>query len=485
MPRRRTRLLHRGPIERAADADLRARFASIRSALKVPAEFSPEVLAEAGKAAGRWDGAGYPDLTGIEFVTIDPKGATDLDQAMWLARSGRGYHVDYAIADVPFFVQPGERIDGEARRRGQTIYAPDQRTPLHPPMLSEHAASLLPDAERPAFVWRFDLDAEGSVTHLDLVRARIRSRRQLDYEQVQAAVDDPGEYPDLAGMGALLREIGSRRQALELARGGASLPLPEQEVIVDDTGFSIRLRANLPCENWNAQLSLMTGVAAADLMLKAGIGVLRTMPEPESMALQRFRAQAEVAGVAWPKDVSYGEFLRRLSPQVPEDLSLLYAAAALFRGAGYTPFDGTAPDQPRHAAVAAAYAHVTAPLRRLVDRFGLLCAYAAHQGVPVPDWVAQALPFLPEAMTASDHLAGEVERECLDAVEVETLAPRSGETFDAVVVSVDRNGDGGRVQLVDPPILARCTGDLTAGVRVRVQLDPLTRDAAAVQFHLA
>ncbi len=450
----------------------------------MPAHFPAEVLAEAAAAATGWDPGGYADLTGVEFVTVDPAGSTDLDQAMNLSRAGRGYHVDYAIADVPAFVQPGGPIDDEARRRGQTIYAPDQRTPLHPPILSEQAASLLPDAERPAFVWRFDLDARGEVSHLDLVRARVRSRRQLDYQQVQAAAEAPADHPELAELAGLLHEIGSRRQALELERGGANLPLPEQQVVADASGFTLSLRANLPSEDWNAQLSLMTGMAAAELMLKAGIGVLRTMPEPESGALQRFRQQARAGGVSWPADQPYGTFLRQLASDRPEQLALLYAAGALFRGAGYTPFDGSPPAQTRHAAVASAYAHVTAPLRRLVDRFGLLCAYAAHQGRPVEPWVVQALPSLPQIMAGSDHLAGEVERQCLDAVEVAVLAGRSGELFDAVVVSVDRNGGGGRVQLMDPPVLARCAGPLIAGTPVRVRLDPVAPDAAAVQFHL-
>jgi exoribonuclease R len=494
MPRRRTRLLPplpsatgpASPSGSAAGAELLARFDQIRAGLGVPAHFPDDVLAQATQAAQTPDPGAEPlaDLTGIDFVTVDPKGATDLDQAMFLARrDGGGYRVEYAIADVPGFVQPGGAVDAEARRRGQTIYAPDRRTPLHPPVLSEAAASLLPGQERPAFVWRFDLDASGEVQHLDLVRARIRSRQQLDYEQVQAAADQV-DHPDaaLAELAGLLREVGERRQALELERGGASLPLPEQEVHQDGGSFRLALRRNLPAEDWNAQLSLMTGIAAAGLMLTAGAGVLRTMPVPDPESLQRFRGQTRAAGVPWPDDEPYGAFLRRLDGREPAHLALLFAAGALFRGAGYTPFDGQAPADPGHAAVASAYAHVTAPLRRLVDRFGLVCAYSAHRGTPVPDWVRQALPLLPPAMSAADRLAGEVERQCLDAVEVAVLAGREGHVFDAIVVSADRSGEGGRVQLLDPPVLARCTGSLTPGERIQVVLAPTERQAAAVSF---
>src|SRR4051794_15818353 len=159
----------------ASVVSLERRFAAVRERLGVPDGFPPEVLAAADEAARTPPPSGA-DLTGVPFVTVDPPGSTDLDQALHLERRGDGYHLDYAIADVPAFVLPGGPVDAEARRRGQTLYAPDKRAPLHPPVLSEAAASLLPDQERPAFLWRFDLDAEGEVRSASVVRARCRAR---------------------------------------------------------------------------------------------------------------------------------------------------------------------------------------------------------------------------------------------------------------------------------------------------------------------
>src|SRR5919199_251790 len=180
----------------ASVAALEERFAAIRARLGIPADFPTEVLAAAEQAAVA-PALPAADLTDLEFVTVDPPGSTDLDQAMHLERRGDGFGVDYAIADVPAFVPPGGPVDVEARRRGQTLYAPDQRTPLHPPVLSEGAASLLEGQIRPAFVWRFQLDADGEVARTELVRALVRSRRRLDYGQVQAAADVvPDGAPD-------------------------------------------------------------------------------------------------------------------------------------------------------------------------------------------------------------------------------------------------------------------------------------------------
>jgi len=473
----------------ASVAALEERFAAIRARLGIPAEFPSGVQAAAQQAAAAPD-LPAADLTDLEFVTVDPPGSTDLDQAMHLERRGDGFGVDYAIADVPAFVTPGGPVDAEARRRGQTLYAPDQRTPLHPPVLSEGAASLLEGQVRPAFVWRFDLDADGDVRRTELVRAMVRSRRRLDYGQVQAAADaTPDVAPDpdelVARQAVLLRAVGVRRMALEEARGGANLPLPEQEVEAVDGHYNLTLRPVVAAEDWNAQLSLMTGMAAARIMLDAGVGVLRTLPAPDAAVVSRFRLQAQALGVAWPAGSSLGTFLRGLRRDEPRELALMHEAGALFRGAGYAPLlpGRAAPEVTTHAAVAAPYAHVTAPLRRLVDRFGLVTCAASAAGDDVPEWVLQALEGLPAAMSASDQLAGALDRACTDVVEAAVLSQRVGEEFDAV--AVDLNHTGGKVQLTDPAVLAPCTGELRLGERARVRLASADLDAGTVHFEVA
>jgi exoribonuclease R len=189
--------------------------------------------------------------------------------------------------------------------------------------------------------------------------------------------------------------------------------------------------------------------------------------------------------VDWPDGEPYGDLLRRLRRDQPRELALMHQAGALFRGAGYTPIDpdpaAALPAQPQHAAVAAPYAHVTAPLRRLVDRFGLLTCLALAQRQPVPDWVLAAIPALPDAMSASDQLAGALERGCLDVVEAAVLADRVGEVFDAVVIEVRHHGLS--VQLAEPAVVAGADGVARAGDRVRARL--VTADLATGTVHFS
>ena len=438
---------------------------ALRRELEVPGRFPPDALAEAQAAA---QAPRLPDLdrTDLPLVTIDPPGSRDLDQALHLARIDDGYRVSYAIADVAAFVVPGGALDAEVERRGVTLYAPDARVPLHPPVLGEDAASLLADQVRPALLWELDLDARGELVGTHLSRARVRSRERLDYAGVQDRLDGGTAGSVLE----LLREVGRLRQERARERGAVDLPTPDQEVVVDADGRPhLELRAPLPVEGWNAQISLLTGTAAAGLMLGAGVGLLRTLPPPAQDDVDALRRSARALGIAWPDGASYGDVVSSLDPTVPAHAALLTLSTRLLRGAGYTAFDGAPPEQPLHSAVAAPYAHCTAPLRRLADRHvGEVCLAVAN-GQPVPDWARSALPRLPELMSAATRRAGALERAVVDAAEAVVLAPRVGERFDAVVV--DSGAKGGVVQLREPAVRARCDGpDLPLGEQVVVEL---------------
>jgi exoribonuclease R len=462
-----------------ATADAEPDFAAIRAEFGVPEDFPADVLAEAELRAAS---PALPELdaTDVPLVTLDPPGSRDLDQAVHLARRGDGYRVSYAIADVGAFVLLGRALDREARRRGQTLYSPDRRTPLHPPVLSEGAASLLPDQLRPAVLWTIDLDADGEPVRVDLRRARVRSRAQLDYPAVQAQAD-AGTLPEPL---ALLPRIGRLLQERAAERGAIELGTPDQEVrATPDGGWTIAFRGDLPVEVWNAQISLLTGRCAAALMLDGGVGVLRTLPPARPQDVDRLRLLAPALGVDWPDGASPGAVIAGLDPREPGHAAFLEESGALLRGAGYTPFDGAPPAQAQHSGVGAPYAHVTAPLRRLVDRFGTeLCLALAAGAEPAPELRA-ALPEIPALMATSDRRTREVERAVLDATEAWLLRGRLGQTFSAVVVDAE---DGrGTVVLDRLAIRGRCTGEgLAPGTRVQVRLEEADVAGRTVRFSL-
>jgi exoribonuclease R len=462
--------LQRGPaVEITFAQGLRA----IEQELALPLAFAPDVEAAAAQAAAhpRWPEL---DRTDLPLVTIDPPGAMDLDQAMHLERTGDGYRVHYAIADVAAFVAPGDAVDVEAHRRGQTLYGADARIPLHPPVLSEGAASLLPDQVRPALLWTLQLDAQAELVDIDVRRARVRSRARFDYADVQARLDAGEADPRWT----LLRELGERRRLREIERGGISLALPAQEIDQRDGRWALVYRRQAPVETWNAQVSLLTGMAAAKLMLAGGVGLLRTLPPPVPEDIARLRLAAHALGIDWPAEWSYPDFIRGLDPGQPRHVAMMTTATVVLRGAGYVAFAGEAPAQPRHSAIAAPYAHVTAPLRRLADRYAGEVCVALCAGRPVPEWALAALPELPRTMRESDRRSGHYQRAIIDLVEALVLAPRVGETFHGTITAIARGAaDTGTVMLRELAIEARVTGaaplELGADVAVRlVEADP-------------
>jgi VacB/RNase II family 3'-5' exoribonuclease len=453
----------------------------LRSELGLPVAFPSDALAEAEAAAAA---PRLPELdrTDLPLVTIDPEGSRDLDQAVAIEHRARGgYRVHYAIADVAAFVQPGGALDAEAHRRGVTVYAPDRNVPLHPDVLGTGAASLLADQIRPGLLWTLDLDADGELVATDVRRAQVRSRRQLSYPEVQGLLDTSGAEDSLT----LLREVGRLRQARAAARGAVHLSTPEQQVVDGPDGRPrLVFRAQLPAEGWNAEISLLTGVAAARLMLAAGVGLLRTLPPPDPREVESVRRSALALGLPWPERARYAEVISALDPERPEAAAVLTFAARLLRGAAYTAFDGAPPEQPVHSAVAAPYAHCTAPLRRLADRHvGEVCL-ALAAGREVPEWARAALPALPAEMAGAGRRAQAVERAVVDLAEAVVLAPRVGEAVDAVVVE---SGDTlGVVQIRDPAVRARCEGGgLPLGHHLRVRLAAVDRVARKVLFRPA
>ncbi|HJR39828.1 MAG TPA: RNB domain-containing ribonuclease [Nocardioidaceae bacterium] len=476
MPRRVVHVHH-------ADGDtLRRGIAVIQEELGVTPEFPPEVEAAAEQAA---QNPKLPELdrTDIPFITIDPETSMDLDQAMYLERDGTGYVVHYAIADVAAFVEPGGPVDVEANRRGETLYGADSKIPLHPKVLSEGAASLLPDQVRPALLWTIRVDASGEGTDANVERALVRSRAKLSYEKVQQELDDGTADP----MFTLLREVGELRKRREAARGGVSLPLPEQEINIDGDNWSLEFRKMLPVEEWNAQISLLTGMAAASLMVYARVGLLRTLPPPDPRDVQRLHRTAKALGIDWPAEQLYPDFIRSLDPSKANHAAMVIACTQLLRGSGYVGFNGEMPAQPEHSALASEYAHVTAPLRRLVDRYALEVCVSLCAETEVPSWVLAKLDQLPKTMQESGRRASQYEGSLVALVEAAVLHKHVGQTFAGVVVALDeKDATKGDVVIQEPAVEAGVTGknDLPLGTDVQVRLVEADVATRSVRFEL-
>ena len=445
--------------------------ADIRQQYQVPGPFPDAVEAAAAEAARRRP-LDHRDRTDWEFVTLDPLSSTDLDQAFHIEQSGSDLLLHYAIADVDFFVDHGGAIDTEAWIRGATIYLPDGKARLYPQVLSEGAASLLPDADKPAILFTVRVEEDGAVCLDGVERALVRSRAKLGYATVKAEDLPPG-----------FEEIDRRIESAERARGAARVEPPQQELVELDAGrFELRFRPMSPMENGNASLSLATNLAIGKALLEHRTGLFRVMPEPGKKATKRLRYTASAFGIDWPQGVSLQDFERGLDPNVPREAAMMLAVRRAGERATYAPFkDG---ETPWHSAVAATYAHATAPLRRLADRYVCAAALAVANGVPVPPEIEAAFDELPKVMDRADSKAAQVDSAAIDLAEAVALQCDVGNAFEAHVTDVDQRG--ARLQLCDAPVVTRIDADeLEPGDTLQVRLLDADPGRRSIRFERA
>lgn len=438
--------------------------ADIRAQFKVPGDFPPDVLAAAEDAAKRAP-TQHVDRTAMPFVTLDPASSTDLDQAFAIDHEAGDLLLHYAIADVAWFVDDDGAIDREAWARGETIYLPDGHAPLYPPVLSQGAASLLPNGPRPAVIFTVRVAGDGAAKLDGAERAMIRSAAKLAYETVTDA-----QLPD--GFAELARRIA----AAEDARGAARVDPPAQEVdAADGGGYMLAFRPYSPAEQANAALSLASNMAVADALYAHHTGLFRVMAAPDARAVARLRHTAAAFALTWPADQPLDAFAKTLDARDPKQAAFMLAIRRAGNGASYAPYQAGV--TPWHAAMAATYVHASAPLRRLADRYVVRAALAVATGESVPHVVSDAFAKLPAVMARADALAGRIDRAVIDLAETVLLAGKEGTSFPAVVTDLDDRG--ARIQLRGLPVVARVDAHRVApGDDLQVRLtaiDPVER----------
>lgn len=432
----------------AAPLDFRA----IAEEFDVPTDFTPE-LHEAARDAVDKLSERRRDARDIPLVTIDPAGSMDLDQAVAIDRKGEGYRVFYAIADVAAFIEPGSPLHEESLNRGQTIYLPDEPARLHPEELSEGSASLLPDIDRPAVLWTFDLDSTGEIEHVHVERAMVHSVARLDYDGVQADLDAGRMHDSIA----LLPEVGELRAASSLRRHAINLRVPSVRVVeLDDGRFELTIEPRHKVMDYNSEISLLTGMAAGQMMTQASTGFLRTLRPAEPEGERTFRAEARALGYPIPREGAIGPFLHTVDAATPRGMAVMREAQKLLRGAGYVDLGEKDPEV--HAGIGGHYSHVTAPLRRLIDRYATEVCLALCAGEEIPGWVHEDSARVIKTMGRTSQLASTVDKACLNLTEATVLRPWVGHNFNGVILQTDEDNDQARVFVIDPPVLAECLG---------------------------
>jgi ribonuclease R len=413
----------------------------------IPDEFPGEAVEQAERAAAA-PLDDRVDLRDIPLVTIDGEDARDFDDAVWAEPAeGGGWHLLVAIADVAWYVRPGDSLDREAFKRGNSVYFPDRVVPMLPEALSNGWCSLKPEEDRPCLAVHLWLDSEGNKTKHRFVRGLMRSAARLTYERVQKAID--GEPDDAIAplVEPVLRPLYGAWKALFEARrrrGVLELDLPERKVVLGPDGRIEKVvpRARYDSHRLIEDFMIAANVAAAEQIESQGRPCMyRVHDLPSQDKLESLRDFLSTLGLPLAKGqvlrpAAFNQILEKAS-QMPEahmvnEVVLRSQAQAVY-----------SPENIGHFGLGLArYAHFTSPIRRYADLLvhrALIDGGKLGQGALPPDSF-ERFAEIGEHISLTERRAAAAERDALNRFTAIFLADRVGAEFNGRVNGVTRFG---------------------------------------------
>lgn len=415
---------------------------------EIPDRFPEAAVAQAERAKPVSLGK-RTDLRHVPLVTIDGIDARDFDDAVFAeadddpANPG-GFRLLIAIADVAHYVRPGDALDREARKRGNSVYFPDQVVPMLPEALSNGLCSLRPDEDRACMAVEIVIDAAGKKRRHRFLRGLMRSQARLTYRQVQQAWDGGSRdgIPD-----GVLEPLYGAFEALRKARterGALDIELPEKRVILDEAGniAEIGIRERLDAHMLIEEYMVLANVCAAETLEdRRQPCMYRVHETPDPEKVDALAKVLDGLGIAFAKGQvvrpkTFNGVLAKVKgaphERMVNELVLRSQSQAVY-----------APDNLGHFGLALTrYAHFTSPIRRYSD---LLVHRALIRGLKLgddglrPDDDAE-FQELGEHISMTERRAATAERTTLDRYLARHLADRVGGIFPGRINGVTRFG---------------------------------------------
>ncbi len=414
----------------------------------LPHTWPADVAAEAAALASAIDARarrGREDLRELPLVTIDGEDARDFDDAVYAERSGRGWRLLVAIADVAHYVKADSALDREGALRGNSVYFPERVIPMLPEALSNGLCSLNPEVDRLCVVCEMELNARGHIEDFRFFEAVMCSAARLSYTEVAAILaGDARRRRERADLVPCLEELHALFKGLHqvrLQRGAVDFELPETRFVFDEHR---RIRKIIPIERNVAhrlieECMLAANVSAAELFRRHEAPVpyrIHERPAAEKLAeVREFLSELGLAldGGASPKPKDYAALLAQIAER-PDARLIQMALLRSLSQAIYSP------DNVGHFALGYEhYLHFTSPIRRYPD-------LVVHRGIKEilrgrkPRLSEREARAIGEHCSMTERRADEATREVARALKAQYMHGRVGEEFDGIVTGVTSFG---------------------------------------------
>lgn len=389
------------------------------------------------------------DFRGVTTFTIDPADAKDFDDALSVRTLPNGNtEVGVHIADVSHFVRPGTTLDNEARKRATSVYLVDRTIPMLPHVLSTDLCSLNPNEDRLAVSAIFELDQNGGIVSRSFGPTVIHSDKRFAYEEAQEVLDK-NEGPLLEEL-LTLRTLAWQIRERRVKNGAIAFDTPEVKIELDETGkpIAVHLKERRDTNLLIEDFMLLANVAVAEFLTEqmkktnlTGSTIYRVHDKPDGDRIETLGQFLKVLGYhleTGPGGQVKGADINALLKEVegkPEEYLIKVATLRSMAKAVYSTKNGG------HFGLAFQfYTHFTSPIRRYPDL--LIHRMVKHYTVKGPfgkDEIAE-LDQLATHSSEREVSATEAERDSIKMKQVEFLAERVGEEFDAVISGVSDRG---------------------------------------------
>ena len=417
-------------------------------------KFPDEVLEEVEKIPNEVrleDKKGRRDLTDLTIFTIDGLDTKDIDDAISIKKLKNGnYELGVHIADVSYYVKPGTKLYDEAYERGTSVYLVDRVVPMLPHKLSNGICSLNPGVERLAQSCVMEINSKGKVVSHDIFESVIKSRKQMNYRDVNKWLDEGivvDGYEEFTSDLTLMKELADILRKQRSIRGAIDFDTDEAKIIADDTGkpIDVVLRERASGEKMIEDFMIAANETVASHIFYMSLPfVYRVHGTPKEEKVNDFLNFVSSLGykITGKVDINKPYSIQKVLDQLRTKKEYKILSSLMLRSMQKAVYQT---DNIGHFGLASKiYTHFTSPIRRFPDttvhRLLRTYLYENDESKKTIDYFKEYLPVLTEHASLKERDAIDCEREVEDMKMAEYMMDHIGEEYTGMISGVTSFG---------------------------------------------
>lgn len=400
---------------------------------KIPSEVSEEEMLS------------RTDLRDKMIFTIDGKDTKDIDDAIFIEKIDNDkYILGVHIADVSHYVKRGSYLDDDAYERGTSVYLVDRVVPMLPHKLSNGICSLNPNVDRLAMSCVMEINGKGYVSNYQIFKSVIRSKKQMNYDDVNSILEDnviPSGYEEYVDTLRIMKELSNILRKKMVRHGYIEFNIKEPKIIVDDSGHPVDIKI---CEQRTGEKLIENFMIVANETVAGFIedknlpGIYRVHDKPNKEKLIEYLKFLSIKGYNIKADVNrfspkdYQNIINKFKNDPARDILGTLAIQTMSK-AKYSDINIG------HYGIASKrYSHFTSPIRRYPDLtlHRLLKDYLGTPNSKVIDSWRKSLPGISIQTSKKELDSVDCERDVEKMKKAEYMMDHIGEVYTGVISGI-------------------------------------------------